>query len=112
VRKAWEDFKNRNKESFAALLAEGFTEVEEDGLGPRDAQAEIAEMDELVISQYTLKGFRVMPVGTEGALVTYIAEYSGNAGGQAVQEKDAMGEVWIKRGGNWKILYVQATKVK
>ena len=112
VNKAWEDFKNKDKKSFAALLADGFREVEDDGNGFRDAKAELAEIDEFAIAQYTLKDFSVKPLGAEAALVNYVAEYSGTAAGEKVQEKDAFGEVWVKRGGEWKILYVQSTKMK
>lgn len=112
VRKSWEDFKNKNKAGFTAILAKGFTEVEDDGEGPRDAKTEIAELDQFDIKKYDLKGFKVRPLGAGAALITYIAEYSGIAGGQPVQEKDAVAEVWVKEGGAWKALHVQTTKVK
>jgi hypothetical protein len=111
-RKAWEDYKNKNKDAFAAVLAEGFAAVEEDGAGSKDAKAAVAEIDQFDIKQYNLKDIAVKPLGADAALVTYIAEYSGTAAGQPIQEKDAMGEVWVKRGGDWKELYAQATKVK
>lgn len=112
VKKAWEDYKNKDKTSFAAILADGFREVEDDGNGFRDAKAEVAEIDEFNIAAYTLKDFSVKPLGPDAALVNYVAEYSGSAGGEKVQEKDAYGEVWVKRGGDWKVLYVQSTKMK
>lgn len=112
VRKAWEDFKNKDKKSFAAILADGFREVEDDGEGFRDAKAEVAEIDGFEITQYSLKDFTVKSLGAEGALVNYVAEYSGSAAGQKVQERDIFGEVWVKRGNDWKLLYVQETKVK
>lgn len=110
VRKAWEDFKNKDKDSFAAILADGFTEVEDDGAGPRDAKAEVAEIDEFNLDTYTLKGFSIKPIGADVALVTYMADYS--VRGQSVREKAAYGEVWVRRGNDWKLLYVQETKVK
>ena len=51
VRKAWEDFKNKNKAGFSAELSEGFREVEEDGEGLRDAKAEVAEIDQFDIAR-------------------------------------------------------------
>lgn len=110
VRKAWEDFKNKDKNSFAVILADGFTEVEDDGAGPRDAKAEVAEIDEFNLDTYTLTGFNVKPLGADAALVTYIADYT--VSGQSAHEKAAYGEVWIRRGNDWKLLYVQETKVK
>jgi hypothetical protein len=112
TRKSWEDFKTKNKAAFAADLAEGFQEVEDDGDGPRDQKAEIAEIDQFDMAQYTLHDFHVKPIGSAGALVTYAGEYSGTFAGEAVHQKAVYGEVWIKQGKDWKVLYVQETKVK
>ena len=112
VREAWEDFKTKNKDAFAAILADGFTEAEEDGNGFRDAKAEVAEIDQFDLDKYTLTDFKVRPIGSDGALVTYMAEYSGKVAGQPVSEKDAVGEVWVRRGKDWKVLHVQETKAK
>ncbi len=112
IRNAWEDFKTKDKEAFAAILAEDFTEAEEDGTGFRDAKTEVAEISQFDLDKYTLTDFKVRPIGSDGALVTYIAEYSGKVAGQPVSEKDALGEVWVRHGNDWKLLHVQETKVK
>jgi steroid delta-isomerase-like uncharacterized protein len=112
VRKAWEDFKNKNKSGFAAILADGFQEAEDDGGGFRDQQTEVAEIDQFNLSQYTLKDFNIEPIGADGALVKYLGEYSGTVAGQHVDGKSAWGEVWVRRGDDWKLLHVQETKVK
>jgi Domain of unknown function (DUF4440) len=112
VRKSWEQFKNKDKAGFAAGLAEGYRAVEDDGDGARDAKAEVSEIDDFVVSQYALTGFHVSSLGAGAALVTYTGEYSGTAGGQPVHDKIAVAEVWVKRGGDWKELYSQDTKVK
>jgi hypothetical protein len=112
VRKAWEQFKTKDKVGFAAGLAEGYRSVEDDGDGARDAKAEVAEIDDFELAQYSLKNFKITPLGSGAALVTYAAEYSGKAGGQPVHDKIAVSEIWVKRGGDWKELYSQDTKVK
>jgi hypothetical protein len=112
VRKSWEQFKNKDKAGFAAGLAEGYRAVEDDGDGARDAKAEVAEIDDFVLSQYTLTGFHITSLSASAALVTYTAEYSGTASGQPVHDKIAIAEVWVKRGSDWKELYSQDTKVK
>jgi Domain of unknown function (DUF4440) len=112
VRESWEQFKKKDKAGYAAELAAGYQAVEDDGDGARDAKAEVAEIDEFELSQYTLKDFHVAQLGTGAALVTYTAEYSGTAGGQSVHDKIAVAEVWVKRGSDWKELYSQDTKVK
>ena len=112
VRKAWEQFKNKDKAGFAAGLAEGYRSVEDDGDGARDAKAEVAEIDDFELAQYSLKDFHVTTLGAGAALVTYTAEYSGTAGGQPVHDRIAVSEIWVKCGNDWKELYSQDTKVK
>jgi hypothetical protein len=112
VKKSWEDFKTKNKAGFAADLAEGFREVEDDGDGARDQKTEIEEMDQLELTQFSLNNFRVEPIGSDGVLVTYAGEYSGKFAGQAVHQKAVYSEVWVRRGNAWKVLYIQETNVK
>ena len=112
IRKAWEDYKAKNKDAFAAILADDFTEVEEEGNGFGDKKTILDEIDQFQINQYNLHDFKVKPVGADGALVNYLADYSGSYGGQPVDAKTAYGEVWVKRGNDWKLLYAQETKVK
>lgn len=112
VQKEWQDFKNKDKHAFAAALADGFREVEDDGGGFRDAKAEIAEIDTFELSNFTLSDFSVHPIGPDGALVNYVAQYSGSAGGQKADGKVIYAEVWVRRAGTWKVLYAQATDVK
>lgn len=112
VRKAWEDFKTKNKAGFAADLTPDFHEVEDDGDGLRDKKTEVAEIDQFDMKEYKLHDFHVTPIGSSGALVNYAGEYRGTVGGQAVQQKAVYGEVWVRRGSGWKLLYVQETKVK
>ena len=80
VRKAWEDFKTKNKAGFAADLAEDFHEVEDDGDGLRDKKTEVAEIDQFDMTEYILHDFHVTPIGSSGALVDYAGEYRGTVG--------------------------------
>lgn len=112
VRKAWEDYKNKNKEGFAAILGDGFREVEEESNGFAGKKTILEEIDKFELDQYTLKDFDTRSVGPNAALVTYIAEYSGKFAGEPLQSKAAYGELWTKHGNEWKLLYVQETKVK
>jgi hypothetical protein len=100
------------EDGFAAILADGFREVEEDSNGFGDKKAIPAHMDQFELSQYTLKDFDARPVGANTALVTYMADYNGKFAGEPLQAKTAYGEVWTKRGNEWKLLYVQETKVQ
>src|ERR1700687_285782 len=112
IRKVWEDFKNKNKNSLAAALSDDFREVEEGGSGCGDKKAEIAMVDDFEISTYTLKDFKVRSLGPNAALVTYLAHYEGKSGGQPSKSDSAFGEIWVHEGKGWKALYVQETNVK
>ena len=112
VRKVWEDFKNKNKESLGAALADGFREMEEGGSGFGNKKAEIAMVDEFELTSYLLKDFTVKSLGPHSALVTYSAHYEGKSGGQTQKSDSIFGEVWVHEGNEWKALYIQETTVK
>jgi hypothetical protein len=112
IRKVWEDFEKKNKDSLAAALSDDFREVEEGGSGFGDKKAEIAMVDDFEICTYTLKDFKVKSLGAHAALVTYLAHYEGKAGGQPSKSDSVFGEIWVHEGKDWKALYVQETAVK
>lgn len=112
VRKSWEDYKNRNKEAFAASLASDFAEVTDGADGIFGKDTELSEMDHFNLAQYELKDFKVRSIGSTGALVTYTAEYSGSYDNTPLKMKTVYGEVWVKSGNDWKQLWVQETKIK
>ncbi len=112
VRKVWEDFKNKNKESLGAALADAFRVVEEGTNGFGDKKADLATVDELELISYTLKDFTVKSLGTRSALVTYVAHYESKSGGQTAKADSVFGEIWIHEGNEWKALYVQETYIQ
>ncbi|MBZ5629501.1 MAG: nuclear transport factor 2 family protein [Acidobacteriia bacterium] len=110
VQQAWADYQLKRKAAFAAILTDDFIGVEDDGAGPRDKKAEVAEIDQVDLEQYALTDFKVKPIGAGSALVRYTAEYSGKTTGQPMRDKVAVAEIWIQRGGAWKLMYEQMTK--
>jgi hypothetical protein len=112
IRSAWAAFKTKDKNAFATMLADGFSEVEEDGTGFGDKTAILTMIDQFELTAYTLKDFKVTPIAEGAALVTYNAQYEGKVGGQPMQAKTAYGEIWVNRDHAWKLLYVQETNVK
>jgi hypothetical protein len=112
IRQAWQDYKNRNKPAFAAILANDFGEVTNDADGIADKNAELSEMDHFSLARYELSGFKFRPVGNSGALMTYTAQYSGTYDNAPLEMKAIYGEVWIKDGNDWKLVWVQETKLK
>jgi len=112
IRKAWADYKNRDKKAFAAILADGFAEVTNEAEGSFGEEAELGEMDHFNLVRFELKDFKYRPIGNGGALMTYTAEYGGSYDNAPLQMRAIYGEVWVKQGGEWKLLWVQETKLK
>jgi hypothetical protein len=112
IRKSWEDYKNRNKQAFAASLAPDFSEVTDGADGIFGKDTELSEMDHFNLAQYELKDFKARSIGSTGALLTYTAEYSGSYDNTPLKMKTVYGEVWVKSGNDWKQLWVQETKLK
>ena len=56
-------------------------------------------MAEQPIAGYTLSQFRAVPIGGDTALVTYFADI--HTPGDHGTHRMAVGEVWVKRGGQW-----------
>ena len=112
VRKVWQDFKNKNKESLGAALDDGFRVVEEGTNGFGDKKTDISTVDELELIRYTLNDFTVKQLGPRAALVTYVAHYESKSGGQTAKANSVFGEVWTREGNDWKALYVQETYIQ
>jgi hypothetical protein len=112
VRKVWADFKSKQRDSVAAVLADGFQEVEEGSNGFGDQKAELAMVDEFELSTFTLRDFAVKPLGKDAALVNYLAHYEGKVDGKPINSDTAYGEVWLHQGNDWKLFYAQETSVK
>jgi hypothetical protein len=95
----WEGWKNHDAASNNAIIADDFNSFWPDGsrhVGKPTAQ----QMSEQSITGYKLSQFRVVPVGADVALVTYFADVK-TPGDSAFQM--AVGEVWVKRNGQWLI---------
>jgi hypothetical protein len=105
----WDGWKNRDAASNNAVIADDFTSFWPDGsrhVGKPTAQ----QMAEQPISGYKLSEFRVVPVGVDTALVTYFADI--RIPSDNVDHHMAVGEVWVKRNGQWLIRAYSGTLMK
>ncbi len=112
IRQAWQDFKDKNKDAYAAVLADDFTAVETDGNGPRDKKTAVNEVDTINVSNYSLTDMKVMPLGSTAAMASYKAKVTGTAGKQPLNQTLTITEVWRNTGGQWKCLRYQETELK
>jgi hypothetical protein len=112
VRKLWEAFQKKDKATLSSLLDDDFRMFEEGLSAFADKKAEVNSVDEFDLLNYTLSDFTVTPTGPNSAAVTYIAQYQGKSSGETSKAKSVFGEVWIRKNGVWKNLYLQETYVK
>lgn len=105
VRQAWAAWKKSDAAAFGALTTDDYREVAATGTLHfyRFTSQELAAFP---ITQFTISQLQALPIGHEGALVTYVGLITFQNGGPL---KFAFGEVWVKQGDVWKCQYSQAT---
>ena len=109
VRAVWEGFQKKDKAAVSALLADSFRTISDGDSDFSNKAAEVSEVDAYTIEKYDLTNFHVQQLGQNVAIITYTAEYSGQFEGKPVHTRGVFGEVWQKRGGDWKSVYAQET---
>ena len=111
LEKIWDAYTAFDAETHNALLAEDYRAVHPDGsVHPGKPTAD--EIKAAPIEDYWLRELQAWPIGEEAALATYVAEVEVRSHGSAARFKFAVGEVWAKRGGEWKCRYYHATMLK
>ena len=112
VKAEWEAIKNKDKKAYADLLADDYQGVEVDGKGERTKNQALNELAEGNISNYTLWGFKLLPLGADATFVIYEVTELFPPKSVVRYSRVYIGEVWVKRGGQWKELHYQETHVK
>ena len=106
----WEHYKNQEVDAHNALLADDYQAVFPDGtLHNRKPTAQ--EIAQARMTAYTLVQVKAVPLASDAALVTYTAEVDGPSGGKIIHATYQVGEVWVKRAGEWKCRYYHGTPV-
>jgi uncharacterized protein DUF4440 len=112
VRAEWEAIKNKDKKAYGELLADDFQGVEVDNKGERTRIQAMNELAEGNISNYTLWGFKFIPLGPDAAFVIYESTMQFPPKSAVRYSRVYISELWVKRGGEWKDLHYQETHVK
>jgi len=112
IKTEWEALKNKDKKAYGDLLADDYQGVEVDGRGERNKIQAINELADQNVFDYTLWGLKVIPLGTESAFVIYEVTMQFPPGAQIRYSRVYIGALWVKRGGDWKELHYQETRVK
>ena len=112
VQAEWQALKSKDKKAYADLLADDYQGVEIDGKGERTKSQALTELSAATTFNYTLWGFKVVPVAPDAALVIYESTMQYPPGAQVRLTRVYISELWVKRAGEWKELHYQETHVK
>jgi ketosteroid isomerase-like protein len=112
IRASWEAFKKRDKKAYGEFLTDDYVAVEADGEGARNKMHMLRESESSMMTEYALSFFKVTPFSPDAAFVRYEAFFRFPPKSAFPFEKVYVGEVWVKRDGQWKSLHYQETRVK
>jgi len=112
IKAEWDALKNKDKKAYGALLADDYEGVEVDGQGERTKIQAINEMVDGNVSNYTLWGFKLIPLGPDAAFVIYEVTLQFPPRSVVRYSRLYITELWVKRDGQWKELHYQETHVK
>ena len=108
----WDAIKKRDKKALGELLDDDYIAVEADREGERFKWKVLSELDRTSVADYTLSFLKVTPLGPDAAFVRYEVFMRFPPKSTQPFLKVLIGEVWVRRGGQWKALHYQETPVK
>ena len=112
IKAEWEAVKKKDKKAYAELLADDYQGVEADSKGERNKIQALNELAEGNVSNYTLWGYKLIPLGSDAAFVIYEVTMQFPPKSVVRYSRVYITELWVKRAGQWKELHYQETHVK
>ncbi len=106
----WEHYKNQEADAHNALLADDYQAVGPNGI-LRSRKPTAQEIAQAPLTAYTLVQVKAVALAPDVALMTYTAEVDGPSGGKIIHVTYQVGELWVKRAGEWKCRYYHGTPV-
>lgn len=108
----WEALKKKDKKAYGELLAEDYEGVEADGRGERTKIQAINEVPNGNVYDYTLQGFKLISSSPDTAFLVYEINMQFPPKSVVRFSRIYIGELWVKRSGEWRELHYQETHVK
>jgi hypothetical protein len=112
IRAEWDALKNKDKKAYGALLADDYQGVEVDSRGERNKIQAIDEVAETNVYNYTMWGYKLIPLGPDAAFVIYEVTLQFPPKSIVHYSRVYITELWVKRGGEWRELHYQETHVR
>lgn len=108
----WEAIKNKDQKALGEYLTDDFIGVETDREGERYKWKAQAELEGSAVTNYQLSFLKVTSLCSEAAFVRYEVFITFPPKSAVKYEKLLVGEVWVKRDSQWKLMHHQETSVK
>ena len=112
IKSEWDALKHKDKKAYAELLADDYQGVEADGRGERNKIQAVNELSQTNVYNYSMFGFKLIPLGPEATLVIYEITMEFPPKAQLRFSRVYISALWVKRAGEWKELHYQETNVK
>ncbi len=112
IKSEWEALKNKDKKAYGELLADDYQGVEVDGKGERNKIQAISELADTNVFNYTLWGYKLIPLEPDAAFVIYESTIQFPPKSAIPYSRVYITELWMKRAGQWKEVHYQETHVK
>jgi Domain of unknown function (DUF4440) len=112
IKAEWDALKNKDKKAYGALLADDYQGVEADNQGERTKLQAISELAATNVFNYTMWGYKLIPLGPDAAFVIYEVTMQFPPKSAVRFSRVYITELWVKRAGEWKELHYQETHVK
>jgi Domain of unknown function (DUF4440) len=104
IKAEWEAIKAKDQKAYGDLLTEEYVAVEADGGGERYKWKALSELQESAVADFTLSFLKVTPLCTDAAFARYEVFVKFPPKAAVRFEKILVGEIWVKREGQWKAL--------
>ena len=112
IKAEWQAIKGKDQKAYGDLLADEFVGVEADGNGERYKWKALSELQQSAVNDFTLSFLKVTSLCADVAFARYEVFIKFPPNSTVRFEKLLVGEVWVKREGQWKALHYQETRVK
>lgn len=108
----WAAIRKQDRRAYGDLLADDYEGVEVDGKGERNKYQAVNELAGSNIANYTLWGFKLIPLCPDANLTIYEVTMQFPPKSQIRFSRVYITELWMKRAAEWKIVHYQETHVK
>ena len=112
IKAEWQAIKDKDEKALGELLTEEYVAVEADGGGERYKWKALSELQQSAVSDFTLSFLQVTLLCPNAAFARYEVFIKFPPKATVRFEKVLVGEIWVKREGQWKSLHYQETRVK